>query len=96
VTPAGPSPKPTSADSEKSVESNPTSRTESRTSNYEQLITQESTHSRQVTQTTTQQVTSEELSAIDKIIKDGPITDEEIAELISGEAEVLKNLNVIG
>jgi hypothetical protein len=37
-----------------------------------------------------------QLTEIDRIVKDGPITDEEIAELISGEAEVLKNLNVIG
>jgi hypothetical protein len=33
---------------------------------------------------------------IDKIIPDKPVTDEEIAELLSGEAEVLKEHGVLG
>jgi hypothetical protein len=36
-----------------------------------------------------------EQERIDKIIPDKPVTDEEIAELLSGEAEVLKD-GVIG
>jgi hypothetical protein len=33
---------------------------------------------------------------IDKIIPDASVTDEEIAELLSGEAEVLKGHGVLG
>lgn len=37
-----------------------------------------------------------EQERIDKIIPDKPVTDEEIAELLSGEAEVLKEHGVLG
>lgn len=33
---------------------------------------------------------------LDDIIPDEPITDEQIAELLSGEAEVLKGVNILG
>ena len=33
---------------------------------------------------------------IDKIIPDKPVTDEEIADLLSGEAELLKEHGVLG
>lgn len=36
------------------------------------------------------------LERIDKIIPDASVTDEEIAELLSGEAEVLKGHGVLG
>lgn len=37
-----------------------------------------------------------EQERIDKIIPDASVTDEEIAELLSGEAEVLKGHGVLG
>lgn len=37
-----------------------------------------------------------EQERIDQIIPDKPVTDEEIAELLSGEAEVLKDHGVLG
>lgn len=37
-----------------------------------------------------------EQAQIDKIIPDASVTDEEIAELLSGEAEVLKGHGVLG
>lgn len=37
-----------------------------------------------------------EQERIDKIISDASVTDEEIAELLSGEAEVLKGHNILG
>lgn len=37
-----------------------------------------------------------EQDRIDKIIPDASVTDEEIAELLSGEAEVLKGHGVLG
>lgn len=37
-----------------------------------------------------------EQERIDKIIPDKPVTDQEIAELLSGEAEVLKDHGVLG
>lgn len=37
-----------------------------------------------------------EQARIDKIIPDASVTDEEIAELLSGEAEVLKGHGVLG
>lgn len=37
-----------------------------------------------------------EQETIDKIIPDKPVTDEEIAELLSGEAEVLREHGVLG
>lgn len=37
-----------------------------------------------------------EQEIIDKIIPDASVTDEEIAELLSGEAEVLKGHGVLG
>lgn len=39
---------------------------------------------------------AENQEEIDKIIPDKPVTDEEIAELLSGEAEVLKQHGVLG
>lgn len=39
---------------------------------------------------------AENQEEIDKIIPDKPVTDEEIAELLSGEAEVLKEHGVLG
>lgn len=39
---------------------------------------------------------AENQKEIDKIIPDKPVTDEEIAELLSGEAEVLKEHGVLG
>lgn len=39
---------------------------------------------------------AENQKEIDKIIPDKPVTDEEIAELLSGEAEVLKQHGVLG
>jgi hypothetical protein len=48
--------------------------------------------------TTVEQDESErkEQERIDQIIPDKPVTDEEIAELLSGEAEVLKDHGVLG
>lgn len=43
-----------------------------------------------------QQDDVENQKEIDKIIPDKPVTDEEIAELLSGEAEVLKEHGVLG
>lgn len=43
-----------------------------------------------------QQDDAENQKEIDKIIPDKPVTDEEIAELLSGEAEVLKEHGVLG
>ncbi|CAG9802844.1 unnamed protein product [Chironomus riparius] len=40
--------------------------------------------------------TKQEQERIDKIIPDKPVTDEEIAELLSGEAELLKEHGVLG
>ena len=40
--------------------------------------------------------TKKEQERIDKIIPDKPVTDEEIAELLSGEAELLKEHGVLG
>lgn len=40
--------------------------------------------------------TKKEQERIDKIIPDKPVTDEEIAELLSGEAELLKQHGVLG
>jgi hypothetical protein len=40
--------------------------------------------------------TLKEQEQIDKIIPDASVTDEEIAELLSGEAEVLKGHGVLG
>jgi hypothetical protein len=37
-----------------------------------------------------------EQERIDKIIPDASVTDEEIAELLSGEAEVLKGHGILG
>lgn len=39
---------------------------------------------------------AQEQARIDKIIPDASVTDEEIAELLSGEAEVLKGHGVLG
>lgn len=39
---------------------------------------------------------AENQNEIDKIIPDKPVTDEEIAELLSGEAELLKEHGVLG
>lgn len=41
-------------------------------------------------------VTKTEQERIDKIIPDKPVTDEEIAELLSGEGEMLKEHGVLG
>lgn len=43
-----------------------------------------------------QEETEMQQEQIDKIIPDKPVTDEEIAELLSGEAEVLKEHGVLG
>ena len=43
-----------------------------------------------------QDTTVAEQERIDKIIPDKPVTDEEIAELLSGEAELLKEHGVLG
>lgn len=47
-------------------------------------------------QVTTQNNLQKEQEQIDKIIPDASVTDEEIAELLSGEAEVLKGHGVLG
>jgi hypothetical protein len=43
-----------------------------------------------------QDATAEQQDQIDQIIPDKPVTDEEIAELLSGEAEVLREHGVLG
>lgn len=42
------------------------------------------------------QLQTQEEREIDEKIPDAPITDEQIAEILSGEAEVLKQHNIIG
>lgn len=44
----------------------------------------------------TEVVYQQEQASIDKIIPDASVTDEAIAELLSGEAEVLKGHGVLG